>query len=248
MFISKSDLDNPETTVNRIATFKTNKYLKQLYIDFYKIFQSNSKNIPIGKRVEIGSGAGFIKEIIPSCVTSDIMKLPNCDLVFSAEKMPFNSSSLSVIYMLNVFHHIKNPQKALSEFYRCLKPEGKIIMIEPYNSIWGAFIYKKFHYEGFDEKAGWTIKGNGDLSSANNALPWIVFTRDREKFSNLFPNLKIIKIEPHTPFQYLVSGGFTRSSILPVSLYNLASFFENKLSFLNDYLGMFATIVLEKTI
>ena len=243
---SKNNLDNPQTTIDRIDTFNKNRYLKRVYSRFYAILKSNTVNLPKGKKIEIGSGAGFIKNIIPDCITSDIMRLPNCDLAFSAEKIPFKSSSLSAIYLLNTFHHIKNPKAALSEFVRCLKTGGKVIMVEPFNSIWGAFIYKNFHYEGFDEKAGWKIKGYGDLSSANNALPWIIFVRDRKIFFKHYPKFKILKVEPHTPFQYLVSGGFSRNSILPINTYGFISYFEKKLSFLNKYLGMFVTIVLQK--
>src|SRR3990172_12660853 len=104
------DLDSPETTIKRINIIKKKKFLYQIYLDFYKTFKRHSQNIPPGKKVEIGSGAGFLKEVIPEVVTSDVMKLPNCDMQFSAEKMPFADNSLSAIYMLNTFHHIKNPE------------------------------------------------------------------------------------------------------------------------------------------
>src|SRR3989344_3850678 len=145
-----TDLDSPETTIKRAEIIKNKKFLYQIYLDFYNTFKEYSRTLPPGKKVEIGSGAGFLKEVIPEVITSDVMKLPNCDMTFSAEKMPFKNNSISAFFMLNTFHHIKNPEKALSEFSRCLKAKGKIIMIEPYNSLWSRFIYKNFHHETFD--------------------------------------------------------------------------------------------------
>src|SRR3990172_743830 len=118
------DLDSPKVTIERIKIIKNKKFLYRVYLDFYKTFKEYSRNLPPGKRIEIGSGAGFLKEVIPEVVTSDVIKLPSCDMVFSAEKMPFRNSSLSAVYMLNTFHHIKNPEKALSEFNRILKRGG----------------------------------------------------------------------------------------------------------------------------
>src|SRR3990172_7357981 len=101
-----TDLDSPETTIERIKIIENKPFLKNLYLDFYRLFIKHSKGSPKGRRVEIGSGAGFLKKVIPQVITSDIIKLPNCDMVFSAEKMPFVNNSLSTIYMLNTFHHI----------------------------------------------------------------------------------------------------------------------------------------------
>ena len=240
------DIDDPQITIKRAEIIKKKKVLNTIYTRFYKTFKDLSELSPNGKKVELGSGSGFIKEIIPDCITSDIMKLPGCDMTFAAEKMPFKKDSVACFYLLNTFHHIKNPKKALSEFQRCLKRGGSVVMIEPYNSIWGRFIYKFFHHELFDHNADWKIKEKGYLSSANGALPWIVFIRDRTKFEKLFPNLKIVEIIPHTPLLYLLSGGFTLPQIIPSLFIPLVNFIENIIYPLNDKLGMFVTIMLKK--
>lgn len=218
--------------------------LKKLYDDFYLIFK-NSK-YPKGEIVEIGSGGGFLKKIIPQVITSDVVRGSGIKEVFSAEKMPFKNSSVAAFTMLNVFHHIKNPEKALNEIQRCLKPNGKIIMIEPYNSLWGRFIYQNFHHELFDPKTDWKIKGRGRLSDANGALAWIVFIRDKKIFNKRFPNLIIKTVKPHTPFRYLISGGLSKPQLLPSFFYPAIKLLEQLLSPINPLLGMFATIELEK--
>lgn len=239
-------LDSPKTTIMRAKILQKKPFLRSVYLSFYKEIKRQLKNARKGKVIELGSGGGFIKEVIPNVVTSDIMKLPNCDLKFSAEKMPFKNSSVSAFVMLNVFHHIKNPKSALSEFQRCLKSGGRVIMIEPFNSPWSRFIYRNFHHETFNPNANWKIKEKGDLSGANGSLAWIIFQRDIREFKRLYPRLKLFSLRPHTPFAYLLSGGFTLPTIVPLSFYQSVTKIEKLFYPLNKYLGMFSTIVLKK--
>jgi SAM-dependent methyltransferase len=240
-------LDLPQTTLDSQKIINQKKFFKKVYQYFYRIFQKYSVNLAKGPKIELGSGAGFIKELIPDVITSDVIKLPICDRVINAEKIPYRDSTLSVIYLLNTFHHIKNPKKALLEFDRTLKKGGKVIMIEPYNSRWGRFIYKNFHYEGFDETISqWKIKGKGPLSDANNALPSVIFERDRDQYKKLFPHLELSVFTPHTPFLYLLSGGLKKNQFVPTGTFNWFKTFEKFLSPLNKQLGMFVTIVLTK--
>lgn len=239
-----SNLDDSETIGLHKVLIKQKKFLNKFYLRAYQQFKEKSKNLsPI---IELGSGGGFIKEVIPQTITSDLVNSSGIDKVFSAEKIPFKDESVGVFLMLNVLHHIKNPEKALKEIDRCLKKGGKAVMIESYNSVFSRLIYKYLHHEDFDPNAEWKVTGNGRLSDANPALPWIIFIRDRHKFERLFPNLKIIRINPHTPFLYLISGGLSRWQLLPDFLYPLLEKLEKILYPLNNKLGMFVTIELQK--
>ncbi|MFA6187433.1 MAG: class I SAM-dependent methyltransferase [Phycisphaerae bacterium] len=239
-------IDDPLTTLLHFKIIQNKKFLKKIYIDFYKQFLYAIDN-PISKTlVELGSGGGFIKEIIPNVITSDVIKVPGVDMVFSAEQMPFENGSVDAFFMFDVLHHIPNPRMFFKEAVRCLKTGGKIVMIEPANTLWGRFIYKNFHHEGFDEKAGWQMESTGPLSCANGAVPWIIFNRDRKIFENEFPDLKILKIAPHTPLRYLISGGLTLRQLLPGFCYSLIAGIEWLLSPANGILGMFQTIEVKK--
>lgn len=240
-------LDSAESLFLHKKIIKNKKALQLVYRNFYQRITFQLANIPPGKIVELGSGAGFLKDTIPNLVTSDVIIGPGIDKVISATKIPFADKSITAFVMLNVFHHIKYPVKALKEMSRCLKKNGKIIMIEPSNSIWSKFVYRHFHHEDFNIKAGWEISGKGRLSNANMALPWIVFQRDRIIFEKKFPNLKIKLYRLHTPFSYLVSGGLSKSQFLPSCCLSILLKLEHISSFFNKHLGMFNTIVIIKS-
>lgn len=240
------DLNSYQALLEHRKIIRKKTFLKNLYFDFYQEFINAS--LPRGRIIELGSGAGFLKELIPSVITSDVIDGPDIDKVFYADKIPFKNGSIAAFLMIDVLHHIKDPEKALMEMERCLKVGGKIIMIEPYISTWGFLIYKYLHPErkGFGDKSGWKIKGNGRMSDANAAATWIIFKRDRKIFEKKFPGLKIVRFSPHTPLRYLISGGLSRFQVLPTYFYPAVKFLEDKLAILNDHIGMFVTISLQK--
>jgi SAM-dependent methyltransferase len=240
-------LDDPKTTLLHREIIMSKPFLKHIYIDWYLIFKNCLQQIPEGKLLEIGSGGGFIKEVIPNVITSDILPLENCDMTFSAEALPFGNDELSAIFMINVFHHIPKPHLFLKEAERSLKKGGKIIMIEPANSILSRFVYKNYHHEPFEEKGDWEIVSSGPLSGSNQALPYIYFERDIEKFNSTFPKLKLKAINYHTPFRYVLSGGVSRKALVPNISYGLFKAMEWLLSPVARQIGLFQTIVLEKT-
>ena len=176
------DLDAPETTLLHRKIIQSKPFLKKLYLDFYSFFLNEVPDLSQKKCVELGSGGGFLKEIYPTVTTSDILELEDVDLCFSGLEMPFESASIDAFFMIDVFHHVPDSEKFLQELSRCLKPGGKIVMIEPANTLWGRFIYQNFHHEPFEPAAGWKLDGTGPLSCANGALPYIVFKRDRQRF------------------------------------------------------------------
>jgi len=257
------NLDDPATTLLHAKIIQKKPFLKKLYIDFYKQFKkavSDSKNKIL---VELGSGGGFIKEIISNVITSDVLELPNVDKVFSALDMPFEEASVDAFFMFDVLHHITEPRAFFREALRCLKVGGKVVMIEPANTLWSRFIYKNFHHEAFDaqapewccrgqakcelgpRKAG-TLQESGRLSGANGALAWIIFWRDRKIFESEFPSLRIVRLRNHTPLRYLLSGGLTLRQLVPSFSYPAVKAIEYALSPINDLSGMFQTIELEK--
>ncbi len=240
------DLDDPNASLAHRDIILKKPFLKKLYNDWYLIFIIKSKEIKNGKYLEIGSGGGFLKDVFPEVITSDILILPNVDLIFTAEEIPFKENELASIVMLNVFHHIPKPHLFLKEAQRTLIKGGKIIMTEPANSSLARFIYKRFHHEPFDEKGQREIKAGNPLSNSNQALPYIYFERDLDLFKKDFPSLKINSIKYHSPFSYIISGGVSRSAMLPFFMYNFVKGIEWLFSPFFKQIGLFCTIEIEK--
>lgn len=236
-------IDDPNTIDTHRNIIQKNVLLNSIYYNFYKIFKKNISKEPI---VELGSGAGFIKKVIPEVITTDVIQNNKIDRVEFAEKLSFKKGSVGTFLLMNVLHHIKNPVKAFNEFERCLKNGGKIIMIEPSSSSWARIIYRNLHHENFDDKAGWKIKGRGRLSDANIALPYIIFERDRKKFEKRYSTLKIVSINYHSPLSYLLSGGLSRPQLFSWLKYSYIQKIENFLTRLFPQFSMFMTVVIEK--
>jgi SAM-dependent methyltransferase len=241
-----SPLDSPERTLFHREIIAKKAFLRKLYNEWYSLFSKVVSVKPRARFVELGSGGGFLKEIEPSVICSDILPLPTNDMTFSALDMPFENASVAGIFMIDTFHHIPDAGKFLAEASRVLKSNGRMIMIEPANSWWGRFIYKNFHHEPFNPSGNWQIPGSGPLSGANGALPWIVFIRDLKKVSEEFPLLRIDSISFHTPFRYLVSGGVSFRQLMPSFTYPIFKLLDRILSFLSPQLSMFMTIQIHK--
>jgi SAM-dependent methyltransferase len=241
------DLDAPETTLRHRQIIRSKSFLKRLYLDFYANFSKEVPGLASKTCVELGSGGGFLKEVFPSVITSDVLPLPGVvDRCFSGLEMPFADRSVDAFLMVDVFHHVPDSALFLREMDRCLKPGGQIVMIEPANTLWGRWIYQNFHHEPFDPSAGWTLPSGGPLSSANGALPWIVFKRDFLRFQREFPGLRVKSISYHAPFRYLVSGGLSLRQLLPGWMYPPVKGFEWLLSPLQAQLGLFMLVSLQK--
>ncbi|MCB0517166.1 MAG: class I SAM-dependent methyltransferase [Chitinophagales bacterium] len=241
------NLDDPQTTVHHGEIIRNKKFLRKLYVDWYNFLLNEIPTLPEGKILELGSGGGFLKELLPQAITSDVMPLPGCDLTFSAEEMPFEDESLSAIFMIDVLHHIPRVDLFFAEAQRCLKKGGKIIMSEPANTPWSRYFYQNFHHEPFEPAANsWEIPSTGPLSGANGALPWIVFKRDIAIFQQKYPQLKLVKHKLHTPSRYLLSGGLSYKALVPYWSFGFFTFVEKMTSPLNPLWAMFQLIIVEK--
>ena len=240
------NLDDPAVTLLHAEIIQSKGFLKRLYVDFYRQLAAAVPERDEKVLVELGSGGGFIKELISNVMTSDVLELPNVDKTFSALEMPFEAETVDAFFMIDVLHHIAEPRVFFGEVLRCLRPGGKVVMIEPANTAWSRFIYKNFHHELFDTQAGWELTKAGPLSQGNGALPWIIFMRDRGVFEAEFPSLKVVSIRKHTPFRYLLSGGLTLRQLVPGWSYPLVKAIEFLLSPFNGLMGMFQTIELQK--
>jgi SAM-dependent methyltransferase len=244
---ASSVLDDPETTDNRRRIIQEKRLLHDIYRDWYAAIAAA---MPIGPEpvLELGSGAGFMRTYVDRLITSDILRVSQLDLVLDACQIPLTDRSLKAIAMTNVLHHVPDVESFFREAARVVRPGGALVMIEPWVTPWSRVIYGALHHEPFHPDAvDWKVSGNGPLSGANGALPWILFERDRARFEQEFPAWRVASIDPGMPLRYLFSGGFTWPGIMPSWTSGTWRLVENGLGPFARRFGMFARIIVSRS-
>ena len=240
------DPDSPDAIAGFRQIIKNKRCLQRIYDEWYLLIIAYMPP-GSGRVLELGSGAGFLREYIPDLVTSDFLRISDISLALDAHEMPFADGGLRSIVMTDVLHHLCSPRLFFNEATRCVKSGGRIIMVEPWVTAWSTFVYSKLHHEPFDaETHEWGFTPKGPLSGANEALPWILFSRDFALFRREFPQWRLKSLKPMMPFSYLLAGGLSMRSFAPGSAFAVIRSAENLLEPWIDKLAMFALIVLEK--
>lgn len=235
-----------EITHSRLGFGARKPGLAELYREWYRLQQDYLADVK-GEILELGSGAGFIQEVIPRVITSDLVACEGVDLSLNGlevgEKFP---NRLSNLIMVNVFHHICNSTAFLMAASNALVPGGRLIMIEPWLNNWSRLCYQLVGHEPLDpDQEGWSFPSNDPLLDANQAQPWIVFKRDEQMFRQRFPEFSIVKLKPLMPLTYILSGGHSVSWGLPARGIKLCRSLERRLG--DRRFGMFTLIVVEKS-
>lgn len=235
-------VDDPRTTALRRRIIREKSFLNALYREWYCRLLALMPTP--GTVLEIGSGAGFLKELRPDIIASEVFRTPGVDVVADGRRLPLSSGSLDGVVMTDVFHHIPDVAAFLGEAARCVRPGGRLAMIEPWRTSWSEWVFKNFHAEPFEPDADWSIPATGPLSGANGALPWIVFERDRARFFAEFPDWQLSTLEPMMPLAYIFSGGVSLRSLAPGWSYPFCRAFESVLR--ERRWAMFALVELER--
>lgn len=238
------DLDDPTTTELRKQVILSKPFLKSIYDEWYGMLAAD---VPSGEGqvLELGSGGGYCAQFIPGLITSEVFPCKGVRIVADAHHLPFSDGSLRAIVMTNVLHHLPDVRQFFAEATRCLRPGGKILMIEPWVTSWSRFVYGRLHHEPFHPDAQeWSFAKAGPLTGANGALPWILFIRDREKFAADFPLLSLDQARPFLPFRYLASGGVGMRSLMPGFTHSVWAGAERLMESQMHRLGLFAFISL----
>jgi len=243
------ELDGPEALAAHRQIIRENPLLLERYAFVYGFFRAMEREVePLGlPSLEIGSGAGFLKSYIPDVVTSDVVAGAGIDRVEDACALSFKQGTLKAVFGLGVLHHIPEPEKFFKGLEAVLAPGGRCVLDEPSSTPFGYFMNRHFHDEFTDRNArGWALPPGGRLTGANQALPYIVFRRDRARFEELFPRLKIRRILYHDFLRYTLSGGLSYRPFVPRWCFGVVNVFEKLLSPLMRWIGHEMIVVLEK--
>ena len=247
-------VDEVDFTVRHREILSRKPVLRGLFTDYYiqcRTLDDRHFGNTEGLRLEIGAGSSLMKETYPDVILSDIKSIPFIDLVAAADCLPFNDATIRVVYAINMFHHLPNVHDFFREMLRVLRPGGGIILVEPYYGVFARWLFRRLHEsETFDEKMPtWQYcREVGVMSDANQALSYIVFVRDRRKFEELYPELELCDMRPHTHLRYLCSGGLNYRTLVPHKFEGVLKLAEALFAPLNPWLSIQQTIVLRKII
>ena len=243
-----TELDDPARITEIHALLQRKTFLRRYYREIYRKYKECLERAPArGAAVELGSGGGFVKEVITEMITSDILPYDGVDRVIDATCMPFDNESVRAIFLTNVFHHIPDVELFLREACRCLVPGGRMLIVDQHPGWLSTPIYTMLHHEPFRmDAADWKFDSTGPLSGANGALAWIVFRRDRARFQAIFQKLELVRYETHTPLRYWLSGGLKSWSLLPGWAFGLATALDNLMVRLVPETGSFVDVELVK--
>jgi SAM-dependent methyltransferase len=229
MIMQSEEAKDRAATVRNRARLGANKNLLFWYRELYRDQFKDVPNPAALSILEIGSGTSPLKQFLSNVVTSDVLDLDYLDLVFDCHEIDkldaIEDNSLDVITLTNVLHHLKSPIAFLNRAASKLKPGGKVIATEPFFSLFSTVIFKYLHHEPVDFRIPEPDLGDvqGPLSSANIALPWLIFFRRPEWLQRLNDHFDLTRFltRPFSAVSYMVTGGISHRMPVPGFLYRM---------------------------
>jgi SAM-dependent methyltransferase len=204
---------------DRRQIWHTKPILRMIYGDFIDRIALRCVS---GPTLEIGGGFVSLKSRLPDLWTSDIQYASWLDLVADAQCLPFADNVLGNIVMLDVLHHIEFPILFFREATRKLRPGGRIVMLEPAITWGSTLFYRLFHPEPVDMSMDPLREGTARVDrnpfDSNQALPTLSATKNRDRFHQALPDLKIVETVWFSFAVYPLSGGFKPWSLVPARL------------------------------
>lgn len=240
---------NVEIRRNRDA-WQRKPRLQGIYREFYRLIAKRLTQRTPGATVELGSGIGSIKEVIPLCVTTDVFPNPWLDQQENAYRLSFADGSLANLILFDVWHHLRYPGTVLRECHRVLAPGGRIVIFDPAASWTGRFVYHFFHHEpvGLKQPLNWDapegfFPSNADYFAAQGSATrmfWWGEARGR------LTGWRVAEVTPVASFAYFASGGFSRPSLGGKFLHTLMQALDRVAKFAPRLFAARLLVVLEK--
>lgn len=224
--------------------------LRQIYRAFHEEIAKHLSTLPSPLVVELGSGIGNIKEVIPHALRTDLFPNPWLDQTENAYALSFGKETVSDLILFDVFHHLRYPGTALREFWRVLRPGGRVLVFDPFISLLGVVVYGLLHKEPIAWRQevvwyappGWDAHQVDYYAAQGNAT--------RVFFSRLTPSLlrdwNIVTRKRFAALSYVASGGYSGPQLYPDSLYPLLRTLDSWLDKLPPVFATRILVVLEK--
>lgn len=225
--------------------------LRNIYGEFHRmIAEQLRKGEPT---LEIGSGFGNLKSVVPDCMTSDLVPSPWIDRIESTYSLSFSNGSLGNIVYFDVFHHLKYPGLALAECARVLGRQGRLIIFDHDFGLLGAMVHAWFHPEptGWGSDIQWLPTEEIDLKNpayyAATANAYRVFVRRSPQWLlQGRDSWKTLETRRICSFRYVASGGYSGPQLYPDFMYPFLTRLDSVLSRFPAVFSTRLLVVLEK--
>ena len=189
--------------------------LRRIYERFFDEIQTAYVE---GSTLEVGAGFGSLKQYCESIISTDIVRMPNLDVVCDAQALPFSDHSFDNVVAIDTIHHVERPIRFLTSSSRLLRPGGRLILLEPAITPFGRVVYR-FHDEPVDMERDPTEDGpldrGRDPFDANQAVGTLLCGKYRSSLEKRVPGIEMLEVRWISFLAYPLSGGFQRWSLLP---------------------------------
>jgi SAM-dependent methyltransferase len=160
-----------------------------------------------GRCLDAGAGrmafALMARDCVEQYIALDVQARPGLDAAGSALDLPLRDECLDSILCLQVLEHVPDPERALREFYRCLKPGGVLLLSVPHlaylhNEPHDYFRFTHYGLRAILSRAGFQdieiVPAGGLLSFLGHIPRWLL-----KPSSPLSPHPQTASPSPSTP-------------------------------------------------
>lgn len=216
--MSDQNQHNIEIQLN-LQKWREKPLLRRVYQQFYKLILAEIDLKAQGSIVELGSGIGNLKSVLPEALCTDLFANPWIDRVENAYMLGFSNESLSHLILFDVFHHLEYPGDAFREFLRVLKPGGRVIIFEPDISLLGWLVYGLLHHEPVSRFK--PIKRFAPVGTDHSKLGYYAAQGNagrvflNREWHQTLCDWELRTIKRFSALSYLASGGYSKKQMLP---------------------------------
>lgn len=198
------------------AVWERKPALRAVYREHYRLMLAWSRP---GRTVEVGAGAGNLKDSMPGVLSSDIVPADWLDILLDAQTLPVATGSLANVVGVDVLHHIEYPRRFLVEAQRVLEPGGRVVVVEPAITPVSWLVFKLGHPEPVHLRVDPLADGLPNPTKhpfeSNQAIPTLLAGRHRSRLEREVPELRLVHRQRLSPFAYPLSGGYRPWCLLP---------------------------------